>query len=308
MVFLAGACNPKKEKELPKVQAQTTYAHEERLIEAQELLDLEEGAVKIIDFRKPEAFASGHIKGALNLGRGHIEDRISYPYRGMKAKKKTVENLLSDLGIGNEDTLIVYDDSGATGAARFWWVLKTYGFDAVRILNGGLKAWTDAGGALSTEGTQATATSQFNFPENGSAELWVGKDEMLQLVSAKGNEIIVDARSPKEHAGMGGPTGSKPNNIPGSINIEWREAIDSEDIGKFKPYKELERIYAKMGAGKEDPIVVYCQSGVRSAHTTFVLTQLLGYKNVRNYDGSWAEWSYLNNLTSKERGVQTLKK
>jgi thiosulfate/3-mercaptopyruvate sulfurtransferase len=126
----------------------------------------------------------------------------------------------------------------------------------------------------------------------------IEKEDLLKLITSEfSNFVLLDARSADEFSGNALKAGAKKaGRIPGSIHIDWAEAIDYDGSHTFKPREELERIYAKLGADREDTIVVYCHSGVRSSHTTFVLTELLDYKHVLNYDGSWIEWSYDDGL------------
>lgn len=290
------SCNGPKEKHTPTNGPKAnTYIHSEHIIEAEELLKSEKENIRIIDFRKPQQYAEHHIKGALNIWRAAIED-TSYPYGGMMAKKQDIEALFGQLGIKNEDIVVVYDNKGSSDAARLWWVLKNYNFESVRILNGGLDAWIDAGGNVSRE-TITMAPSEFSLPTNGSMGLWIGKDELLEIISSGKKAIVLDARSEDEFSGKIQKKGAaKGGRISKSIHIDWSEAIDYEGTKKLRSLAELEKIYKKMGASKTDLIIPYCHSGARSALTTFVLSELLGYKNVKNYDGSWTEWSYFDDL------------
>lgn len=260
--------------------------------------------IKLIDFRKPKQYSDGHITGAINIWRTDIEDR-SYPYKGMIAKKESIEQLFSNLGIQTNDTLIVYDDNGLCDAARFWWVLQQYGHTNIRLLHGSYSGWKEQQGTITTEKPKFRKTA-FKFQNNPSSKLYIGKDEVVKLLN---NRIIIDTRTPDEFSGKRQKKGAfKGGRIPNSISIDWSSAIDYNDKKRIRSRQELDSIYGSKLSSKKDPIIVYCHTGVRSAHTIFVLTQLLGYKNVRNYDGSWSEWSYFNDLPFEKDSITTILK
>lgn len=287
--LVLGAC--KKGAETKEIESE--YFNTEHIIEGETLMDiLGNPGIIVIDFRKKEDYAVGHIPGALQIWRSDIEDTSS-TYSGMMASKEQIEELLSRLGVKNTDTLVVYDDKGGSDAARFWWVMENYGFNKVKILNGGLKSWKTTAGHLSYLITEITP-SRFKLPNQTSAHLFIKHDELLEAISDSIHQTIIDTRTVDEYTGkrqkIGAVVGGR---IPGSIHIDWAECIDYHSTLKFKSYEELVAIFAPLGLAKDDPILTYCHTGVRSAHTTFVLTELLGYTNVKNYDGSWTEWSQL---------------
>ncbi|MGB5820394.1 MAG: sulfurtransferase [Saonia sp.] len=292
------SCKRSQKEHVPYPKAKSNaYFNSEQLIDAEELLYISGNKnIKLVDFRKAEKFSQGHIDGAVHIWRTDIEN-TSYPYKGMIPKKEVVEVLLGQLGISQQDTIVVYDNKGLTDAARFWWILKNYGFDAVRLLNGGLSAWEAINGSLVTK-TKTPKPTIFKFPSESPADVWTNKEDLLAVITSdKQSTIILDARTAEEYRGKSIKEGAaKAGRIPKSIHIGWEEAMDNEKTGKFKPFQELEKIYSQMQASKKDTIIVYCHTGARSSHTTFVLTELLGYENVRNYDGSWAEWSQFNEL------------
>lgn len=310
VIMLLGMSCKKIQKE---VHAENTkshaYTNSEHLIEARELLRISDHRnIKIVDFRKKEDYSKGHIPKALNIWRSDLEDK-TYPYRGMAPQKEAVETLFSRLGISNQDTIIVYDNKGSSDAARLWWVLKNYDFEAVQILNGGLLAWEAIEGAIGTEAVSLKPT-KFVFSSDTPFQLLANKEQVLAAISSdRHRAIIVDARTADEYSGKKIKEGAaKAGRIPKSIHIDWEEAIDNEGTKKFKPFPELKKIYDKMGASKSDPIIVYCHTGGRSSHTTFVLTQLLGYENVSNYDGSWTEWSQFDNLPFEKDSITIVNK
>jgi len=256
--------------------------------------------IKIIDFRKPELYAEKHIIGALNIWRSDIED-TSYPYGGMMASKEQLETLFSKLGITNSDTLLVYDDKGLCDAARLWWVLQNYGFTNFKMLNGGLTHWTAKGNEL-TKAQPVITKSNFTFQEKENPNLSIDKEQVFSAMHA--NTTIIDTRTQDEYSGKTQKKGAfKAGRIPNSKLIDWTRAIDYHGSKKIKSKEELEKIYSTLDVAKNDTIIVYCHSGVRSAHTTFILTQVLGYKNVFNYDGSWTEWSYFDDYPFEKDSI-----
>jgi len=305
------ACNFNKESS-PSLETETTaevatdYYSTEHLMEVEALQGLlEQPAIKIIDFRKKEAYEKGHIAGALSMWRNQIED-ASYAYGGMMASKEQMEVLLSGLGVRNSDTIVVYDDRGSCDAARLWWILANYDFNSVKIVNGGLDAWKEIEGAMSTDNTEIIPSS-FSLPEQSSLRYLSTKEEMLGWIAEKNSPVILDTRTEDEFSGKRQKKGAQAGGrIPKSIWIDWAECVDYGEAKKFKPYEALVEIYKDFEVNDEQGIIAYCHSGVRSAHTTFVLTQLLGYKNVRNYDGSWTEWSMLKGYPIQKDSVTTI--
>jgi len=264
------------------------------LLELEDVDELKEHEhIKFIDFRKPEAYAKGHISNAINIWRTSIED-TRYPYKGMMASKAKMELLFSNLGIKNTDTLIVYDDNGLCDSARLWWVALNYGFNNIRLLNGGLDAWSKSGRPLTTH-VEKNSKSKFKFPEQSPMQYYASKDDVLKALR-KGQPIL-DTRTFDEYTGKRQKKKAfKGGRISSSIMMDWALAVDYNGDKKIKSKDTLMTIYNALNISKEDTLIVYCHSGVRSAHTCFVLTQLLGYKNVKNYDGSWIEWSYFDEL------------
>ncbi len=246
--------------------------------------------VKIIDFRKLAAYNEGHVNNAIQMWRSDIEDH-SLPYGGMKASKKQLETLFSKCGIDKNDTLLIVDDKGLCDAARLWWVLQYHNFTNVKLLNGGLATIKKAKIPLTTNETVLKKTN-FSFSTETNTAYFASRSQIKKAIQKKG-AIIIDTRTTDEYLGNVMKKGAfTKGNIPTSTLLDWASAINYSGDKRIKTPVALEKIYAKIGAKKSDTIYVYCHSAVRSAHTTFVLTQLLGYQHVLNYDGSWTEWSY----------------
>ncbi len=279
---------------------------ESYLIQAQELKSYaQKTSLKLIDFRNPEAYATGHIEGAINIWRRDIEDH-SYPYGGMMAKKEDLEQLFSRLGISNDDILIVYDDKDSCDATRFWWVLQNYDFPNVKILNGGLKSWMILGNDTTVTVPHYDPTT-FRLPDEPSFKFLITKDEVIALLNNTNETVFIDTRSADEYSGKRRKEGAiVGGRIPNSHFKEWTKAIDYGDTYAFKSIAALEKEYSNLNLSKDQPIVTYCHTGVRSAHTAFVLTELLGYTNVRNYDGSWSEWSYFKETLKEKDSITSI--
>ena len=299
LILVVAACKQNKPEQLTAVSSKY-------LIEADGLMALaKQENTRILDFRKKEVYDKEHIRGALNIWRTDIEDS-TFAYNGMMASPAQIETLFTNLGIKTDDVLVIYDDNGLCDASRLWWVLQNYNYTNVKLLHGGFNAWKAIGGKLTNE-TPVVEKSEFKLTQNPSMSYNVSKGQVE--ASVKNKVVILDTRTADEYAGNVKKEGAaKAGRIPNSVHIDWAEAINYGGDQRFKSIEELEEIYSKLNVAKEDPIIVYCHSGVRSAHTSFVLTQLLGYKNVKNYDGSWTEWSYFNDLPFETDSITTTKK
>ncbi|MBT8320989.1 MAG: hypothetical protein KJO90_04900, partial [Eudoraea sp.] len=198
--------------ELPSREAQ-----EQALLHVAELPTPSEENTLFIDFRKSEAYQEGHIPGALNLSRDAIENP-SYAYGGMLADRTHMEKVLSDLGITNDHQLIIYDDQGLPEAARMWWALKHYGFPDVKLLNGGIQAWTEAGNPTESERVKPESGT-YTFPSSPSLGKLITKEELFDLINSKEQSyVLVDTRSKKEFTGARWKAGAaKAGRIPTSV-------------------------------------------------------------------------------------------
>jgi thiosulfate/3-mercaptopyruvate sulfurtransferase len=271
------------------------------------LLKSNDPAIAIIDFRSQEDYDKGHLPGAINLYRNDFQD-TTLPYKGMRLNKSLVAERLGKAGITEKATLIVYDDKGASDASRFWWLLHLNNFEQVYLLDGGIGHWVKMGGTISRSNPEINP-AVFRFTDQPDKPRLITKENLLKLImSDVSKAILIDARSKEEYEGHYMKAGAKKaGRIPNSINIDWAEAVDYGNTNTFKSLAELEKIYGRTGASREDTIIVYCHTGVRSSHTTFVLTQLLNYKNVLNYDGSWVEWSYDDDLPFETESITIVK-
>jgi thiosulfate/3-mercaptopyruvate sulfurtransferase len=240
----------------------------------------------------PELYDEGHIPGAVKL---HWRDDLQDPVERDLIEKPEFEQLMSRLGISNGTAIVLYGDKNNWFAAYAYWYLKIYGHEDVRILDGGRQKWLDEGRELTTDVPE---------PEPGAYEaserdesIRVFRDDVREAIEADG-EALVDVRSPQEYSGeLVSPPGyeqegaMKAGHIPRAQSIPWAQAV--QDDGTFKPIAELRELYEGKGITEDKDVIAYCRIGERSSHTWFVLRELLGYPNVRNYDGSWTEWGNL---------------
>ena len=272
----------------------TDYAHPEVLVDTHWVADhLNDPKVKIVEVDvDTSAYDTGHIKGAIGLD--WRKDLQARPIRDLLSQDK-LEALLSSKGVSNDDAVLVYGDNNNWFAAWFVWNLKYYGHQDVRLINGGRKKWQDEGRELVTDApTIKPATYKAGQPNKSIRAL---RDEVLADLG-KAGVTLVDVRSPKEYSGellapenLPQEGAQRGGHIPGAANIPWGQAVRED--GTFKSAEELRALYGSKGVTADKAVIAYCRIGERSSHTWFVLHYLLGYPNVRNYDGSWTEWGSL---------------
>jgi len=296
-----GGPEVKTSKELEKQQTKyEEYANQDILISAVDAKDLieNEDNIAIIDIRKSPEYLLGHVEGAINVWRpDYSAEEGEYEFGGMRADKEKMESFLGKNGIDNETLILLYDASGDYDAARLWWQLDMYGHKNVKLIDGGIDGWKAAGLDTTIDKPEVEAKEYKFAGEVDESKLATLED--VKAAMEDDNVVILDTRSIEEATGEDLKSGAfRKGRIPGGVWIEYKEAINTGDGADmtFKKLEELKKMYEDAGITKDKTIIPYCQSGVRSAHTTFVLTQLLGYENVKNYDGSWIEWSYNEDL------------
>ena len=225
----------------------------------------------------------------------HWREDLQDPIERDLVEKDEFERLLGERGIVNDTTVVLYGDKNNWFAAYAYWYLKIYGHEDVRILDGGRQKWVDEGRELSTE-IPAPATSNYSASERDE-NIRARRDAVQQAIG-NASKALVDVRSPQEYSGeLVAPPGyeqegaQRGGHIPTAASIPWAQAV--RDDGTFKSADELRQLYESKGVTPEKDVTAYCRIGERSAHTWFVLRELLGYENVRNYDGSWTEWGNL---------------
>lgn len=268
--------------------AAAEYARPDLLAETEWLgQHLDDPAVRVVDMRSKEAYRKGHIPGSVNLGWEALKNADNEVY---VIPPEKFANVMGQLGISNDTTVVGYDDQGGLAPARLWWVLDYYGHAKAKVLNGGWNKWSKEKRPVTVE-VPTPQPAQFNV--QGEAQKICLVEELL-VEMKRPNVVIVDARSPAEYSGFD-VRAKRGGHIPGSINIDWVRNVTNDQLKTFKPAPELRKMYEAAGATPDKDIIVHCQTGVRAAHTLFTLT-LLGYNQLRNYDGSWQEWGNRSDL------------
>lgn len=239
-----------------------------------------------------DLYDEGHIAGAVQL---HWRDDLQHPLVRDVVERAAFEQVLGSRGIANDTTVVLYGDKHNWFAAFGYWYLKLYGHQDVRLLDGGRQKWIEEGRELTTS-VPAPAPVTYTAVERDET-IRARRDEVLARLHHDG-VALVDVRSPQEYAGeLMAPPGyesegaSRAGHIPGARSIPWTTAVS--DDGTFKSAEELRQLYAGTKVTPDQDVIAYCRIGERSAHTWFVLHELLGYPSVRNYDGSWTEWGNL---------------
>jgi len=239
-----------------------------------------------------DAYDTGHLPGATGI---NWKRQLTDPVLRDLASRDDLEALLRSAGIDDDTTIVLYGDNNNWFAAWAYWQLRYQGVDNVRLLDGGrIKVEAD-GLPLTTDAPTHTAGS-ITLPSDTREELRAYRQ---QVIDGLGSErSLVDVRSPEEFRGeLSAPAhlpqeaAQRRGHIPGAVNVPWSTAVAAD--GTFKPIEELRELYGAKGVDGDDEVVAYCRIGERSSHTWFVLHELLGYRNVRNYDGSWTEYGSL---------------
>lgn len=270
------------------------YKHPEVLVSTQWATDhLNDPKVTLVEVDvDTTAYDQGHIPGAVGWNwQSQLQDNI----RRDLIDKATLEALLGKSGISNDTTVLLYGDNNNWFAAYALWQLKYYGHKDVRLINGGRKKWVEEKRPLTTDATKvAPTTYHATGPDNSIRSR---KEEVFKAVEHRNGTQLVDVRSVDEFTGkiIAPPgmteTAQRAGHIPGAANIPWAQAANED--GTFKSADALKQLYEGKGVTGKGEVIAYCRIGERSSHTWFVLKYLLGYDNVKNYDGSWTEWGNL---------------
>ena len=240
------------------------------------------------------AYEQSHIPGAVGW---NWTSQLADGIRRDIASREDFSALLSESGIGSDTTIVLYGDNNNWFAAWAYWQLKLFGVRDVRILNGGRKYWLDNGLPLSTD-VPSYQASGYELPEADYSLRAFQKDILPRLGDS--DFALVDVRSPAEFNGevIAPPgmleTAQRAGHIPGAASIPWAQTVRED--GTFKSRDELEALYEAKGVTPDKDVIAYCRIGERSSHSWFVLHELLGYRRVRNYDGSWTEWGSMVGL------------
>jgi thiosulfate/3-mercaptopyruvate sulfurtransferase len=253
---------------------------------------LDDPSIRIVEVdENPALYAGAHIPGAVGFDwRKDLQDQVKRDFLG----PEEFGALFASRGIGDEHTIVLYGDRNNWFAAYTYWYLKYYGHDAVKLVNGPREKWIGEGRPTTDEVPSYEPTSF--TAKAGDAAIRAKRDEVL---AALGNgKRLVDVRSPQEFSGeliaMAGyeqEGAQRAGHIPGAKSVPWAQAVTEN--GTFKQADELRSLYTDKGVLTGEPIIAYCRIGERSAHTWFVLHEVLGLDDVKNYDGSWTEWGNL---------------
>ncbi|MDQ3886254.1 MAG: sulfurtransferase [Actinomycetota bacterium] len=236
------------------------------------------------------AYNAGHLPGAVKINwKTELQDQVTRDF----VDKGGFEKLMSNKGIGNDNTVVLYGGNNNWFAAYAYWYFKLYGHENVKLLDGGRKKWELDGRLLTTDEVSRPSTSYTAQEQDRSIRAF--RDE---VVAAIGNKNLVDVRSPDEFSGkllapahLPQEQAQRGGHIPGALNVPWSKAANED--GTFKSDEELRELYSAEGLDNSKSTIAYCRIGERSSHTWFVLHELLGYADVKNYDGSWTEYGSL---------------
>ena len=271
-----------------------TYTHPEVLVETDWVAQhLQDKNLRIVESDEDILlYEVGHVPGAVKIDwHVDLQDQVRRDY----VNKNGFEALLSSRGIANDTTVVFYGDKNNWWACYAFWVFKLFGHEKCLVMNGGRQKWIAENRALSKDVPSFPRTS-YVAKERDDKKIRAFRDEVMKHVI--GGNPLVDVRSPQEFTGEllhmpGYPQEGalRGGHIPGAKSIPWAKAVRED--GTFKSADELKVLYETQGITKEKDVVAYCRIGERSSHTWFVLTYLLGYPKVRNYDGSWTEWGNL---------------
>jgi thiosulfate/3-mercaptopyruvate sulfurtransferase len=270
------------------------YAHPEVLVETEWVAQhLNDKNLRIVESDEDILlYDVGHLPGAVKIDwHTDLQDTIVRDY----VNRRGFENLLSNRGIAKDTTVVFYGDKNNWWACYAFWVFKLFGHENSVVMNGGRQKWIAENRPLSKE-MPNVEHMKYTAPERDDIKVRAFREQVLAHVQS-GNPLV-DVRSPQEYSGEllhmpGYPQEGalRGGHIPGARNIPWSKA--ARDDGTFKSPEDLVALYEAEGIAKNKNIITYCRIGERSAHTWFVLTYLLGYPRVRNYDGSWTEWGNL---------------
>jgi thiosulfate/3-mercaptopyruvate sulfurtransferase len=255
------------------------------IIEAKDLKDyMNKQGVVIVDMQKPEEYAKGHLAGAVNIPMANIV--ISVPVPNMLAPKEQIEAVLGAKGIGNDTTILIYDNNNNMEAARLWWTLQVYGHENAKVISGGIKAINAAKLETNTE-IPSVASVKYTAKDKNTDIIATIDEVKAQVNQPQKNIVILDTRSAEENA---------EGTIPGSTLINYME--NNYNDGTYKSVQDIKILYLENGIKPEKQVIMYCKTSVRAAQTYLAMYNA-GYRNLKVYDGAWLEWSAIVGNTTQ---------
>ena len=273
------------------------YNDSSRLVSTEWLQnELNNEDVIVIDVRKKEQYDSGHIPGAFHMTPGEVFQQEIDGVKGMLPSASHIEKNLSLTGATPNSTIVFYDGNSNLWSSRGLWALEVYGHKNTKLLDGVWGKWESEGREISTSPPDPKS-SNYKFSSSINSSLIAGLDEIIESIDDP-SKIVCDTRSPEEYSGKD-VRAERGGHIPNSKNVNWVMGVN--DLGEFKPADELKKLYGDAGITDGETIYTLCQTAVRATHTWFILTDLLGEKNVKVYDGSWTEWGNDSSLPIETR-------
>ena len=271
------------------------YQHPELLVTPQALsAALASGASPtLLDLRPAEQYADGHLPGAVHLDIWGIS-LIDTDPAPLRAFLWIIEHLLAQRGVSADRPVVLYEETSGTRAARAFWFLEFFGHPDVRVLDGGVRAWTAAGLPLSHQHVAPTPTTWTGTRRTDLLATWKDVHDRL----GEDDAAILDTRSDAEYDGSL-VRAARGGAIPGAIHLEWKQSLGPD--GAFRPAADLRSMFEQAGVTPDREVVPYCQGGYRAAHSYLTL-RLLGFPRVRNYLGSWKEWGDRTELPIENPG------
>ncbi|HEX8454738.1 MAG TPA: sulfurtransferase [Longimicrobium sp.] len=272
---------------------QRGYAHPDALVSTEWVAaHLDDPSVRLVESDEDVLlYEVGHIPGAVKID-WHTD--LQHPLNRDYLDEESFARLMRERGISPETTVIFYGDKNNWWATYALWVFRLFGHDRVKVMDGGRKKWEDEGRPMTTD-APPYPPSEYPLPKRDDERIRAFREDVLQHIGQRGQ--LVDVRSPEEFSGEKLHMPDYPQegamrggHIPGAKSMPWARAVNP-DTGEFRSAGELRALYQEqLGLDPAQPTIAYCRIGERSSHTWFALTYLLGFPNVRNYDGSWTEW------------------
>ncbi len=265
------------------------YPEVHLLLSAEDLSEIRrQSNVVIVDMRPYDEFEAGSIPGAISFGGVEALHQKDYPVGAMLIGPREFQDLMQNHGISRDHTIVAYDGGQSLFAARLFYALEVYGHEDVRILNGGFAAWEEAG----FETVEPLRYGSITYQES-TFEIEVQEERMCDVayimeMLERDDVVIFDARSEDEYTGADARS-EQTGHIPGAVNLVWSENIESEGVPFFKPANVIKAQLEERGITPDKQVIPHCHTNVRGSHAYFTL-RLMGYADVRAYEGSWGEW------------------